>query len=230
MFEGISFIAHHIYDGLVNEGVTLPPLDGKAYQYLLAGNGVFIHAEDSRYSACIPVAETTVRGLPALTPFVRPRFPRIDRFTLSAITKDAQASKDTDGRLVEALYRFVLDGTNDDANTTNGGAVTLTKPPQIATPTSVTELSPSTLPHVQKPLGHSLLFKPLPKTSTPVLEIHSHGALPAYFSQTDNADEQGFMAYGVIGDLDKPTHSMRFRIGVYGVWYKIPLTTLFTAP
>ncbi|MEX3625011.1 Mov34/MPN/PAD-1 family protein [Viridibacillus arvi] len=37
----------------------------------------------------------------------------------------------------------------------------------------------------------------------PVLEIHSHNTMPAYFSETDNADEQRFGLYAVVGRLDK---------------------------
>ena len=38
-----------------------------------------------------------------------------------------------------------------------------------------------------------------------VAEFHSHGSSRAFFSATDDRDEQGFRIYGVVGRLDAPT-------------------------
>ena len=48
------------------------------------------------------------------------------------------------------------------------------------------------------------------------LEIHSHGRLPAFFSSTDDADEQGLRLYAVAGRLDQETPTLALRAGVYG--------------
>ena len=37
-----------------------------------------------------------------------------------------------------------------------------------------------------------------------VAEFHSHGSSRAFFSATDDRDEQGFRIYGVVGRLDAP--------------------------
>ena len=49
-----------------------------------------------------------------------------------------------------------------------------------------------------------------------VAEFHSHGGSRAFFSATDNRDEQGFRIYGVVGRLYKPRPELRLRVGVYG--------------
>ena len=49
-----------------------------------------------------------------------------------------------------------------------------------------------------------------------VAEFHSHGRHSAYFSATDNADEQGCRIYGVIGRLDLPIPQLTMRLGIYG--------------
>ena len=41
-----------------------------------------------------------------------------------------------------------------------------------------------------------VVYRPPPDV---LLQIHSHGAYPAWFSTTDDADEQGFGLYGVVG-------------------------------
>lgn len=43
-------VTHHVYDGC-----RLPPYDAQAYQYILAGNGVFVRAETRFFSAFLPV-------------------------------------------------------------------------------------------------------------------------------------------------------------------------------
>ena len=49
-----------------------------------------------------------------------------------------------------------------------------------------------------------------------VAEFHSHGGFRAFFSATDDRDEQGFRIYGVAGRLDAPLPELRLRGRVYG--------------
>lgn len=62
-------------------------------------------------------------------------------------------------------------------------------------------------------------YSKLPHT---VLDIHSHGTMGAFFSGTDNRDEQGLCLYAVVGDLDRLFPTIKARVGVYG--YFIPLS------
>ena len=62
---------------------------------------------------------------------------------------------------------------------------------------------------------------------TIICDLHSHGNMRAFFSLTDNADEQGARLYAVIGKLDSEPE-MRLRVGVYGYWHPLPLTAVFT--
>ena len=49
-----------------------------------------------------------------------------------------------------------------------------------------------------------------------VVEFHSHGSSRAFFSATDDRDEQGFRIYGVVGRLNTPRPELSLRLGVYG--------------
>ena len=53
-----------------------------------------------------------------------------------------------------------------------------------------------------------------------VLEMHSHGHMGAWFSQTDNKDETGLKLYGVVGRL-QATPIVKLRIGVYGYFQEL---------
>jgi hypothetical protein len=52
--------------------------------------------------------------------------------------------------------------------------------------------------------------------------------MPAYFSQTDDRDEQGGRFYAVIGRLDQDQPELVLRLGMYGTWlYNVPALALF---
>lgn len=62
-----------------------------------------------------------------------------------------------------------------------------------------------------------------------VLELHSHGNSNAFFSGTDDRDEQGFALYGVAGNLNSHIR-LAFRIGVYGHFQPVTADRIFAAP
>jgi PRTRC genetic system protein A len=61
--------------------------------------------------------------------------------------------------------------------------------------------------------GASVRYEPVQDA---VVEIHSHGSMGAFFSSTDDADEQSFRIYAVVGKLHTGTPEAAFRLGVYG--------------
>ena len=65
----------------------------------------------------------------------------------------------------------------------------------------------------QEGTGSSLSYQP---PSVVVAEFHSHAKHSAFFSATDDGDEQGFSVYGVVGRLDTPTPELTLRLGIYG--------------
>ena len=63
-----------------------------------------------------------------------------------------------------------------------------------------------------------------------VTEFHSHGSSRAFFSATDDRDEQGFRIYGVVGRLDAPRPELRLRVGVYGHFAPLDWPQVFYGP
>ena len=63
-----------------------------------------------------------------------------------------------------------------------------------------------------------------------VAEFHSHGSLPAFFSATDDKDEQGFRIYGVAGRLDTAEPELALRVGVYGHFAPLVWSQVFGGP
>ena len=94
------------------------------------------------------------------------------------------------------------------AITWDGAAYRLVMPPQAGT-------------------GSSLSYQPTPGA---VAEFHSHGRHRAFFSATDDRDEQGFRVYGVVGRLDSPTPELTLRVGIYGLFAPMHWSQVFDGP
>ena len=63
----------------------------------------------------------------------------------------------------------------------------------------------------------------------PLIEVHSHHGMDAFWSRLDDADEVGLALYAVLGRIfDAP--QLRVRLGVYGEWWPIPATWVFDLP
>ena len=65
----------------------------------------------------------------------------------------------------------------------------------------------------QEGTGSSLSYLP---PGGVIAEFHSHASHRAFFSATDDGDEQGFRIYGVVGRLDTPAPELTLRLGIYG--------------
>ncbi|MFN8475523.1 MAG: hypothetical protein U0822_25290 [Anaerolineae bacterium] len=159
-----------------------PAPSGLAYDYILAGDGVCVQAENEYLSARVPIAHCEVRGLRALQPMCRLKHGRIPLGIWQHIVDIAQAW---------ALHgqEVLLTVRHDDRL-----GYHLVVPRQT---TGETEIA----------------YCPAPSV---VLEIHSHHAYAARFSQVDDADEGRLALYGVIGCLDTEHPEVALRVGVYG--------------
>ena len=188
MFKNL--ITYHIH-----KEEPLPTNNAQAYQYIVAGNGVFLRAENRFFKLLQPIATCQVRGLPALSPSLMLKVGKMPAFLLTQLIQNAQQPSQ-DNQLHEAQYLFYHQNNH----------IRLVKPPQQ------TSLATVVSPH---------------QASTHILlDLHSHGIMSSFWSNTDNQDEQGFRAYGVIGNLRKQPE-ICLRLGVYGYWFPIPLTFLF---
>ena len=186
-----NLVTYHIH-----HQEPLPSSDALAYQYILAGNGLFIRTETRFFSVLMPIAKATVRGLPSLAFDFQLKIPLLPVSLLSNVLTNARLVRNADGRLNEVLYHLHH----------NGRSVQLIKPPQQTTAVSIAA--------------------PENATNTLLCDPHSHGNMAAFWSSTDNADEQAARLYAVIGHLDSQPE-IRLRVGCYGYWHPLPLTAVF---
>ena len=114
-------------------------------------------------------------------------------------------------RLFEAGLRWFLETPDTErffAVGWDGDAYRLVMPPQAGT-------------------GLSLSYQP---TAGAVAEFHSHGSHRAFFSATDDGDEQGFRIYGVVGRLHDPLPELTLRVGIYGHFASLEWAQVFDGP
>ena len=97
-----SLAGYHV----VRDDAPLPAIDaGHLYNYLLAGNGVFLQAQRRELSVLLRIAPALVRGLPVLRSRLRVRFPRVPVYLVrEMLTVAAEAARDPNGGLEVLLY------------------------------------------------------------------------------------------------------------------------------
>ena len=114
-------------------------------------------------------------------------------------------------RLFEAGVRWFMDDPDTErffAVRWDGSSYRLVVPPQVGNATSLAYAPPAGV----------------------VAEFHSHGRSRAFFSATDDRDEQGFRIYGVVGRLNSDRPELSLRVGVYGHFATLDWPQVFDGP
>jgi PRTRC genetic system protein A len=182
----------------------LPERRGLAYDYVVAGDGVFLATENELLSVRVPVARCAVRGLVPVYPACTLLHGRLPVHLWRDMLRLARG--------VAVLGREVLfTVVHDHAAAQAAGAAAgyrLDVPDQVAGAARVA-------------------YRPPGPGTRVALELHSHHTLPARFSRTDDADEQRLCLYGVIGRLDRPRPEVALRVGAYGHYLPLPWESVF---
>jgi len=170
---------------LVNKDGAPAGERGLFYDYILAQNGLFVHASNNHLDATVLVAGAEIRGLSPLEEKVTLLHGRIP------------------WRLYDLAYSlFVMDpGRERYTAITWQDGYHLKVPEQEREAASVRYFTESDV----------------------VLDLHSHGMMSAFFSGTDDSDEQSLRLYMVVGKVNRLIPEMELRVGVYG--YFAPMET-----
>jgi PRTRC genetic system protein A len=170
--------------------------------YILARHFVLLEAEREEYRAAVPVSivHPPIDSLPDERPSLQWKVPRppLELLTHSLLPSFLIAARPPEGPHTEALANLVW----------NGLCWSVHHPEQEATIASV---------HTADPLPPGA-----------VVQVHSHGRMKPFWSPTDNADEQGFLIYVVVGCLGDEQPGVRLRVGINGHWLPLRLNHVFT--
>ncbi len=185
---------------IAHAGKPLPPFDTNLlFEYILAANGVFIRAERPGLKVLLKL-----QPLDPIQNAVR---------GLEALVEYVEIGK-LPRSLLEIVLEEVASAYPNEALfyvQASENAWQMSIPEQIRSRGRVEPANPDD-PAVQNGL----------------VELHSHGALRAFFSTADDADEAfGFRVYCVIGEQSPGQAEIRCRIGVYGHFVEGPPEWLF---
>ena len=197
------------------------PTPGLLYTTRFLADGVCRHARRDGLEAFIPVASyeaelgkvvqeptwvsyTKLPGLAESQPFIKLDYPKIPARALAFMLDKARQAKGPRGEAVEILFHLSFN--------TERGRWRVDIPEQERSVAAVKPVRSAVAP------GGSY--------ETALLEVHSHHGMQAFFSETDNRDEQGFRLYAVIGDIFK-NPGIRLRVGIYGLHYELPASEVF---
>ena len=183
---------------------------GPLYEYVMAGNGLFLQARSRALQVTLPLAWARVQGLAHLMPTVRLAGGLVPRELLREMWRKSREAAGEPQRAVpprEILFYLLAGAT---------GCWQLVEPPQMQSGGSVRPLETG----------------PGSAYAQAVIEVHSHHRHPPRFSAWDDDDEQGFRLYGVLGYLGRQDKrpTLRLRVGVYGHFCEIPASLAFALP
>lgn len=182
----------------------LPPINAYLKEYILAGNGVFLRAVRPELEALIPLVETEISGLPLVTPAVKLSYPQVPQSIVLKLWQHSILAQNKLGSPVEILFYLQWKSNHWQ----------YTIPPQEQ---DITRCTP-----VDTGLGSDY--------AQACIELHSHHALTAQFSDEDDVAEQQFRIYAVLGEIFSGTPTLCVRVGIYGHHYLIPASWIFTLP
>ena len=181
----------------------LPPINAYLKEYILAGNGIFVRAVRPEFQALIPVAEIAIPGLPDLASNVDLSYPKVPKKILLELWQRSVLARNDQGP-IEAL--FYLKWVNRQWQ--------LIIPEQQADAISCQP--------VDTDAGSDY--------ASACIEVHSHHGFKAQFSQADDAAEQQFRIYAVLGEIFSSSPALGVRIGIYGHYFAIAAERVFSLP
>jgi PRTRC genetic system protein A len=143
----------------------------RSYDYVLAGNGVFLRAVRSGIDVLMQIASCEVRGLPHLEAHFYWGYPKIPMGLTIQILRECR-------RLgaIEVLFYLLHEPSTGW---------------QLLCPAQ--EQSATHCRPLQDGIGSAY--------ARAIVHVHSHHKMAAQFSEADDQEEQGFRIYGIVGNL-----------------------------
>jgi hypothetical protein len=189
---------------ITKPGIPLPPIKASLYEYVMAGNGIFIRGARREFQSQFCITPCTIRGLANLEPSLELNAPHIPREMVEDMLRRARQARDEQGRPCEIVFHLELNETR---------MWQCHVPDQKQSPMR------------SKPNDDS----PTSSYARACIELHSHVDMHASFSSMDDQDEQGFRIYTVLGCIStRPV--IRVRVGMYGYRHDIPAKRVFDLP
>ena len=164
------------------------PLTAKLYEYVMAGNGVFVRARRREFTATVPVCRASIKNLPEIKAGIVWHKPKITPRIWQEISANARANSDPKN-FKEDFYAVFW---NDYLNGWDWAAISR-----------------------ERSLAATLADDQKAEYAAACLELHTHPPGAIHFSRADDQDESGkFRLFGILTDIHTQP-KIRLRCGVY---------------
>lgn len=171
------------------------PINAALFEYLLAGNGLFVRAKRREFSVSLPLTIQRISGLPSAAVGIEWRKPPIPESLWQEILSHAQ-QRHTSSNFKEEIYLIYWDKVLGSWQWRASGR--------------------------EHSWASTVADDSLPEYADCCIELHTHPPGALHFSRADDRDELGkFRIFAILIDIhDKP--KIRFRCGVYDHLVPIP--------
>lgn len=174
------------------------------FEYLMAGNGLFIRARRREFSVCLPVCREPIKGLPEAKSGVVWHKPRIPSCIWQEIWQNARYGSDH-LQFREDVYIVFWHETSGRWHWKNVSQ--------------------------ERSYARTIADDSTSEYGEACLELHTHPNGMIHFSQADDRDESGkFRIFGILIDVHSSNPKIRFRCGVYDYFAQIPADYISELP
>lgn len=179
------------------------PIEAAMFEYLLAGNGLFVRAERTEFAVSVPLSAQRISGLKSTSNAISWTRPRIAKSLWQEILSHAR-NEHTSSSFKEEVYLIYWDKLREAWQWKASGR--------------------------EHTWASTVADDTLPEYADCCIELHTHPPGALNFSRADDRDELGkFRIFAILIDIhDKP--KIRFRCGVYEHLVPIPATWVGEMP
>lgn len=175
------------------------------YEYLMAADGVFIRAKRREFTACLPLCEKKINGLPEVKNGIVWHKPKISCLLWQHILDHARENSGDAADFREDVYVVYW---NENAGDWSWKPISR-----------------------ERSLAATLAEDRLAEYGKACIELHTHPPSAIHFSTADDRDERGkFRIFGILIDVHSETPKIRFRCGIYDFFAPIPATYVSEMP
>jgi PRTRC genetic system protein A len=175
------------------------------FEYLMAGNGLFIRARRREFSVCLPVCHEPIKGLPEVKSGIVWHKPKIPSFIWRQILENARDGCSDPIQFREDAYVVFWHEKRDEWHWKNIGR--------------------------ERSWARTIADDTHSEYGEAAIELHTHPPGAIQFSRADDRDESGkFRIFGILIDIHSPEPKIRFRCGVYDYFAQIPAEAISEMP
>ncbi len=185
-----KFIGHKISSAEAEE------ITAVMFEYLMAGNGLFVRAKRREFSVCLPLSQVRVKGLPEAESKIIWHKPGISSRIWQEILADARFRNDFTEFKEDVFVVF----WHEESGEWRWKRISR-----------------------ERQCASTIADDSVEEYGEACIELHTHPSGATHFSRADDKDESGkFRIFGILIDIHSNLPKIRFRCGVYDHLIQIP--------